>query len=33
MVLDDTKARTELGYRPVIGVDDGMARLRQPDDA
>jgi nucleoside-diphosphate-sugar epimerase len=27
MVLDDSKARTELGYRPVISVERGMAEL------
>lgn len=29
IVLDDSKARAELGYRPVISFDDGMAELRQ----
>ena len=25
--IDTTKARTELGYRPVISVEDGLAGL------
>ena len=27
--LDDSKARRELGYQPVISVDDGMHQLKQ----
>jgi nucleoside-diphosphate-sugar epimerase len=27
MVLDDSKAHTELGYHPVISVERGMAEL------
>ena len=26
-VLDDAKARRELGYRPVVGVEEGLARM------
>jgi nucleoside-diphosphate-sugar epimerase len=28
-VFDDTRARRELGYRPVIGFDEGIARLTE----
>jgi nucleoside-diphosphate-sugar epimerase len=27
MVLDDSRAHTELGYRPVISVERGMAEM------
>jgi nucleoside-diphosphate-sugar epimerase len=28
MTVNDTRARSELGYRPVVGVADGLAELR-----
>jgi nucleoside-diphosphate-sugar epimerase len=28
-ILSDAKARAELGYAPVIGVEEGLRRLRQ----
>ena len=27
MVVDDAKARSELGYRPVITIEQGMVEL------
>jgi len=30
--LDDSKAKSELGYTPVIGIDQGLAELRQERD-
>ncbi|MGH3927829.1 MAG: hypothetical protein ACRDTT_34025, partial [Pseudonocardiaceae bacterium] len=33
MTVDDSKARRELGFRPVLSRDAGLAALASPDPA
>jgi nucleoside-diphosphate-sugar epimerase len=33
MTVNDARARRELGYRPVVGVDEGLAELRLHQEA
>jgi hypothetical protein len=32
MTVNDVRARTELGYRPVVGLSDGLAELRAHEE-
>ena len=33
MTVNDARARSELGYRPVVGIADGLAELRAHEEA